>query len=92
MAKNQIKIDPGRTLIVLEGGPKAGQWFYLDDWQKSVAEAQSMAEWAHHVPALLQYRSTECKADHPSARGPSAEPITGQVWAHVSPTESETST
>lgn len=54
MTKDKIRIDPSRTLIVLEGGSKDGQWFYEDDFTGRADNAE--------------YQRTRRKAPHPSVR------------------------
>jgi hypothetical protein len=55
----------GEKLVVCEGGPKDGQWFFLADWEHMVRAAKRMADVEEQVPPVLQYVATKDVKPHP---------------------------
>lgn len=68
-AKVGPAIDPSKKLVVCVNGPKAGQWYYLDDWKALRAMAHDMAPYVEHVPSVLHYKPLTNLKEHPSAPG-----------------------
>lgn len=58
-SRGEIRLDPLRPLIVCEGGPRDGMWFYRDDFPTMTHGGQ--------------YRGTEAFRRHPSVLDASGE-------------------
>lgn len=65
------RFEPFRDLVVLQGGPLNGQWFYADDFEaRQLATRRTLNE---HSPeaagACLNYRATKRRQVHPHDPG-----------------------
>jgi hypothetical protein len=69
------RIDPMRKLVVCVDGPKAGQWWYLDEWKDLRARAQDMEAYLEVRPTVLDYEPLTALRAHPTAPGTSGNAL-----------------
>jgi hypothetical protein len=70
-AKNHVsRIPPGADLVTCVDGPKAGMWFYLEDWEQ-LCRASVHCGGTPETSEALGYVDTRRKVQHP------IEPVTG---------------
>jgi hypothetical protein len=63
------RIDPTRPMVVCVDGPRAGQWWYLDEWKALRARAQDMEPCLEARPNCLDYEPLTALRQHPTALG-----------------------
>lgn len=63
------RLEPGRLLVVCIDGPKAGQWWYVDEWKQMRARAHDMEPYLEKRPTVLDYEPLTALKQHPTALG-----------------------
>jgi hypothetical protein len=69
----------GQPLIVLDGGPSGGRWYWLKDWQVRLGSVRAQGfRLPHPAAEALCYRATGRYRDNPHP-----EYGQGEVWEYV---------
>lgn len=69
-------IKPGEGLLVCVDGPRAGQWWYLEEWKALRARSQDMEPYLEKRPNCLDYEPLTVLRQHPTALGQTGNILT----------------